>query len=622
MRLRLLAAVIASLVLVATVLVAGGVRAGAAPQPAKEAVALGTGGAVASVDPDATRAGIKVLREGGNAVDAAVAANAVLGVTEPFVAGIGGGGFMVVYLAHEHRVVTIDGRETAPLAFPPNAFIDPATKSPIPFFPRRVTSGMAVGVPGTLATWAGAAERFGTMPLARLLRPAIAEAERGFTVDPTFQGQIADNLSRLDAFTSSRSLFLTANRQPPAVGSTFRNPDLANAYRLIAHNGPEALYDGPIGSTLVQTVQHPPVAPDSTLGFSVPAGVMTTGDLSRYTAPLREPTHVTYRGYDVYGMAPPSSGGSTVGEALNILEGFPMSTPDRVLALHRYLEASKLAFADRNRWVGDPDFVDVPLAGLLSKDFAGERRCLIGPTALAAPVAAGDPFPPFSACGATTASVAPGPEGTSTNHLTVVDRDGNVVSYTSTIEQIAGSAITVPGYGFLLNNELTDFDPAPPSDGSPDPNLPAGGKRPRSSMAPTIVLSGGRPLLGVGSPGGSTIITTVLQILLDRLDFGMSLPDAIAASRASQRNTSTTTAEPAFISQYGGDLQSRFGQTFTSMSEIGAATGIELLPDGRLQAAAEPVRRGGGAAAVVCPTRDHPLPASPHAACAAEPSGD
>jgi gamma-glutamyltranspeptidase/glutathione hydrolase len=615
-RLRLLAALLASLGAVATALVAGGVRAGAAPHPVKEAVAVGTGGAVASVDPDATRAGIQILREGGNAVDAAVAANAVLGVTEPFVAGIGGGGFMVVNLAREHRVVTIDGRETAPQTFPANAFIDPATNSPIPFFPQRVTSGMAVGVPGTLETWAVAAERFGTMPLARLLRPAIAEAERGFTVDPTFQGQVSDNLTRLDAFTSSRALFLTPDRQPPAVGSTFRNPDLAKAYRLIAHDGPAALYDGPIGAALVQTVQHPPVAPDSTLGFPIRAGVMTASDLSRYTAPLRAPTHVTYRGLDVYGMGPPSSGGSTVGEALNILEGFPMSTPDRVLALHRYLEASKLAFADRNRWVGDPDFVDVPLAGLLSKEFAGERRCLIGPTALAAPVAAGDPFPPFTQCGATSQTVAAGPEGTSTNHLTVVDRDGNVVSYTSTIEQIAGSAITVPGYGFLLNNELTDFDPAPPSPGAPDPNLPAGGKRPRSSMAPTIVLSGGRPVLAVGSPGGSTIITTVLQILLDRFDFGMSLPDAIAASRASQRNTSTTTAEPAFISQFGGDLQARFGQAFTPMAEIGAATGIELLPDGRLQAAAEPVRRGGGAAAVVCPAARHPLPASPHAACA------
>jgi len=352
------------LIAVVTALTAGGTRAPAA-QPVKEAVAVGTGGAVASVDVDATRAGIQILREGGNAVDAAIAANAVLGVTEPFVAGIGGGGFMVVYLAREHRVITIDGRETAPQTFPSNAFVDPATGQPIPFFPQRVTSGMAVGVPGTLATWAAAASKYGTMPLKRLLQPAIAVAESGFTVDDTFRSQVASNLTRLDAFTSSRSLFLTPDGQPPDVGSTFRNPDLAHTYRLISQDGADALYDGPIGAALVDTVQHPPVAPDSQLGFNVPAGVMTTGDLARYTSPERSPTHVTYRGYDVYGMGPPSSGGSTIGEALNILEGFDMSTPDRTLALHRYLEASKLAFADRNRWVGDSDFVSVPLDGLL-----------------------------------------------------------------------------------------------------------------------------------------------------------------------------------------------------------------------------------------------------------------
>jgi gamma-glutamyltranspeptidase / glutathione hydrolase len=302
-------------------------------------------------------------------------------------------------------------------------------------------------------------------------------------------------------------------------------------------------------------------------------------------------------------MQPPSSGGSTVGEALNILEGFDMSTPDRALALHRYIEASKLAFADRNRYVGDPNFVSVPLDGLLSKGFADERRCLIGPTAAAAPVAPGDPSPPFSSsCSAAESSAQQGQEGTSTNHLTVVDRQGNIVAFTSTIEQIAGSGMAVPGYGFLLNNELTDFDPAPPADGSPDPNLPAGGKRPRSSMAPTIVMRDGRPFFTVGSPGGATIITTVLQTLLNRIDFGMSLPDAIAAPRASNTNSASTSAEPAFISQYGNDLQTRFGQQFTSTPEIGAATGVEFLPGGRLEAAAEPARRGGGDAEVVHPS--------------------
>ena len=621
MRRRPFGSLLVLLVVACTTLVAGGAPAPAAPQPPKEAVAVGTGGAVASVDADATRAGIEILREGGNAVDAAIAANAVLGVTEPFVAGIGGGGFMVVYLAREHRVITIDGRETAPQAFQQNAFIDPATGQPIPFFPQRVTSGMAVGVPGTLATWAAAGSALGTMPLDRLLQPAIAVAERGFVVDGTFRGQIADNLTRLQAFTSSRALFLTPDGQPPDVGSTFRNPDLARTYRLIAHDGPASFYGGAVGSAVVDTVRNPPVAPDSKLGFPVRPGVMTTADLAGYTSPERAPTHVSYRGYDVYGMAPPSSGGSTVGEALNILEGFDMSTPDRALALHRYLEASKLSFADRNRWVGDPDFVDVPLDGLLSKGFAEERRCLIGATALPTPVAWGDPHPPYTPCGSPAERAAAGTEGTSTNHLTVVDRWGDVVAYTSTIEQIAGTAITVPGYGFLLNNELTDFDPAPASPNVPDPNLPAGGKRPRSSMAPTIVLHDGRPFLGVGSPGGSTIITTVLQILLDRLDFGLSLPQAIAAPRASQRNTSSTTAEPDFIAQYGSELQARFGQQqFASTAEIGAATGIELLPDGELQTAAERERRGGGAAAVVCPAAAHPPPASQQAVCAPVPA--
>jgi gamma-glutamyltranspeptidase / glutathione hydrolase len=581
-----------------------------------QAVATGTGGAAASVDRDATHTAVNVLRHGGNAIDAAVAANATLGVTEPYVAGLGGGGFMTIYLAREHKVVTIDGRETAPQSFPEDAFIDPQTGQPIQFSPQRITSGMAVGVPGTLATWSQALNRYGTMSLSRLLQPAIKIADDGFTVDQTFHDQTQQNLSRLDAFTSSRQYFLTGDRQAPPVGTVMRNPDLARTYALIAARGPGAFYGGPIGAAVVDTVRNPPVAPDSNLGFAVRPGVMTNDDVAAYSAPLREPTRVTYRGRDVYGMPPPSSGGSTVGEALNILEGYSdLSGPDRALALHRYLEASRFSFADRNRWVGDPAYFDVPLEGLLSKGFAAERRCLIGSRAATSPVAPGDPFPPFdTSCDPSGADEPSDTEGTSTNHLTVVDHDGNVVAYTSTIEQIAGTAIAVPGQGFLLNNELTDFDPAPSSPA--DPNLPKGGKRPRSSMAPTIVLSDGKPLLTVGSPGGATIITTVLQILLNRFDFGMSLPEAIAAPRASQRNASTTNAEPAFTDRSGSELTSRFGQSFSAMDEIGAATGVEVLSGGILQAAAEPVRRGGGDAEVVCPA-GKPVPKSLARLCAA-----
>jgi gamma-glutamyltranspeptidase/glutathione hydrolase len=599
------------IVLLALVLITAALAAPTGADAAR-AVATGSHGAAATVDPDATRVAIEVLRAGGNAVDAAIAANATLGVTEPYVAGIGGGGFMTIYRARDHRVVTIDGRETAPQSFPQDAFIDPSTGKPIPFTPQRVTSGMAVGVPGTLATWAKADRRYGTMPLARLLQPAIRVARRGFVVDQTFDAQTEQNLARLDAFTSSRSYYLGHDRQAPTVGSRLRNPDLAKAYTLIARDGPKAFYDGPIGAAVVDTVQHPPVAEDSNLGFDVRPGLMTTDDMRSYLAVQRLPTHVNYRGLDVYGMGPPSSGGTTVGEALNILSGFRMSTPDRPLALHRYLEASRLAYADRNRWVGDPDKVQVPVDRLLSPEFAAERRCLIGPKAAKSPVPAGDPFAPFGAgCSGDAGASARGDEGTSTNHLTVVDSQGNVVSYTSTIEQTAGSAIAVPGWGFLLNNELTDFDAAPPSDGTPDPNLAAGGKRPRSSMAPTIVLRHGRPAFAVGSPGGATIITTVLQTLVNHIDFRRSLPLAIAAPRASQQNSAQTQAEPAFISQYGGPLKRRFDQDLVvppppaPTSEIGAATGIEFLRGGRLQAATEPVRRGGGVAATVCTAGSH-----------------
>ena len=343
------------LVFVAVVLPAFVPATAAASAP----TAIGTGGAAASVDRDATRTAIAVLRSGGNAVDAAVAANATLGVTEPYVAGIGGGGFLVIYLARDHRVVTIDGRETAPLAMPQDAFIDPDTGKPYPFTPQRVTSGMAVGVPGTLASWVTAEKRFGTIRLRKLLQPAIRVARRGFLVDQTFHDQTQDNLERLGAFASSRSLFLTPDGQAPAVGTRVRNPDLARTYRLLARQGPDAFYRGPIGAAVANTADHPPVDRRTTRWGSRSAlALMNADDLARYTSPLGDPTHVSYRGLDVYGMAPPSSGGSTVGEALNILEGYDMSTPDRALALHRYIEALRLAYADRNRFVGDPQFVE------------------------------------------------------------------------------------------------------------------------------------------------------------------------------------------------------------------------------------------------------------------------
>jgi gamma-glutamyltranspeptidase / glutathione hydrolase len=555
----------------------------------KQPVAVGTGGAVASVNLLATAAGIRVLEQGGNAVDAAVAAAAVLGVVEPFSCGIGGGGFMVIYDARQDRVTTIDSREKAPQAYRADIFIDPVTGRPIPFA-EGVTSGLGVGVPGTLLAWRTAAEYFGTRPLSALLNPAIDIADQGFTVNPVFAQQIADNGSRFRDFSSTRALYLDANGQPPAVGSLFRNPDLANTYRLIARQGTDVFYRGPIAPNIVDTVQHPPLVPGATR--NVRPGLMTTDDLAAYGVVIREPAATSYRGFKVYGMGPPSSGGSTIGESLNILQGFDLAGMSRVQALHRYLETTRLAYADRNAYVGDPDVVDVPLTGLLSNGFAAQRRALIGPTAATSPVAPGNPYQFQKKVN----SGGSDGEGPSTTHLTVADRWGNIVSYTFTIEQIGGSGMVVPGRGFLLNNELTDFEFTPGLANSPGPN-----KRPRSSMSPTIVFKGSRPVLALGSPGGSTIITTVLQILLNKLDFGMSLPDAIAAPRASQRNSPLTTAEPAFLATPEATGLRALGQQFASTTEIGAATGIAFLPDGVFQAAAEPVRRGGGSAMVVRP---------------------
>jgi len=569
------------------------------PQPVPQPTATGFGGAVATVDATATAVGLDVLRHGGNAVDAAVAAAATLGVTEPFSAGIGGGGFFVFYNARTHRVSTIDGREAAPAAMTETAFVNPATGAPYAFQEARV-SGISAGVPGTVATWQEALRRWGSRSLRSNLQPAIGVARDGFAVDATFRGQVNDNLAAFAQFSSTSALYLPGG-QPPAVGSTFRNPDLARTYELIARDGASGFYRGPVARDLVDTVVHPPVAatPTQPWAFPIRPGTMTTADLAAYDVRTPAPTHTRFRGLDVYGMPTPSSGGSTVGEALNIIER--ARATDRTQTTHRYLEATALAFADRNRYIGD----NTPrplLDELLTDGFAGERACLIDPAhALVKPVGPGNPDGTYTGCSA--ASATPGAEdGQSTTNLTVADRWGNVVEYTFTIEQIGGNAMVVPGRGFLLNNELTDFNFTPTQGTAPDPNLPAPGKRPRSSMAPTIVLDHGRPFLAVGSPGGSTIITTVLQILVNRVELGMSLPAALAAPRASQRNTATVTAEPAFISSPEGVALAGLGHTYTSMAEIGAATGIEFLGHGRLVAVAEPVRRGGGSAAVLVRT--------------------
>ncbi|WP_256726946.1 gamma-glutamyltransferase [Streptomyces acidiscabies] len=564
----------------------------------KVPVAVGYGGAVSSVDADASAAGIEVLRKGGNAVDAAVAAAAALGVTEPYSAGVGGGGYFVYYDAKSRTVRTIDGRETAPLSADANLFVE--NGQPLAFA-DAVSSGLSVGTPGTPATWASALSKWGTKSLGSVLKPAERIARDGFTVDDTFRSQTAANETRFRYFPDTTKLFLP-NGQLPVVGSTFKNLDLARTYAELGRKGVSAIYRGDIGKDIVSTVNKPPVAPGS--GWNARPGKLSAADLAAYRANFQAPTKTSYRGLGVYSIAPSSSGGTTVGEALNILEKTDLSKASEVQYLHRYIEASRIAFADRGRWVGDPAFENVPTKELLSQKYADSRACLIKDDAvLTSPVAPGDPRNP-AACDASGTPAPTTYEGDSTTHLTVADKWGNVVAYTLTIEQTGGSAITVPGRGFILNNELTDFSFAPASPAVHDPNLPGPGKRPRSSISPTIVLDkADKPVVALGSPGGATIITTVLQVLTEFVDRKLPLVDAIAAPRASQRNQTTTELEPAL---YNGDLRGKLeaiGHGFRLNAEIGAATAVQRLPGGKWLAAAETVRRGGGSAQVVYPAR-------------------
>ncbi|GHJ99593.1 gamma-glutamyltransferase [Streptomyces sp. NPDC003753] len=564
--------------------------------PAKVPVAVGYGGAVASVDADASAAGIEVLKKGGNAVDAAVATAAALGVTEPYSAGVGGGGYFVYYDAKSRTVHTIDGRETAPLTADSNLFVE--NGKPLAFA-DAVSSGLSVGTPGTPATWQKALDEWGTKRLDTVLKPAERIARDGFTVDDTFRSQTASNETRFRYFPDTAELFLPGGRLP-VVGSTFKNPDLARTYEELGRKGIGAIYHGDLGKDIVATVDKPPVDPAS--GWNARPGKLSEKDLAAYGAKLQAPTKTSYRGLDVYSIAPSSSGGTTVGEALNILQRTDLSKASEVQYLHHFIEASRIAFADRGRWVGDPAFEDVPTKDLLSQKYADSRACLIKDDAvLTSPLAPGDPRHPAPCTTGGTAAPTTY-EGENTTHLTVADKWGNVVSYTLTIEQTGGSGITVPHRGFLLNNELTDFSFTPANPAVHDPNLPGPGKRPRSSISPTIVLDKqGRPVVALGSPGGATIITTVLQTLTEFLDRHLPLVDAIAAPRASQRNAAKTELEPAL---YNSSLRAQLeaiGHSFTLNPEIGAATGVQRLPGGKWLAAAEKVRRGGGSAMVVTP---------------------
>lgn len=517
------------------------------PAPAWDGQAY-KGGVVSVSHPLAAQAGADVLARGGNAIDAAAAIQFMLNVVEPQFSGIGGGGFMMVHLARHNRTFAIDAREKAPAAATPTQFVL-TDVAPAARFTIASTSGLAVGVPGTLAAVDTALKRWGTIRLAEAIAPAIDVAENGFAINRFLAANIAGDGGRTGFQPETAALYRPGG-VPLATGAVLKNPDLAKTFRLIARQGPDVFYRGEIGQAIVaaQRRSRTPVAAEG-------VGRMTMQDLADYRVVIREPVSVNYRGWTVAAMSPPSSGGLTVGQMLEMVERFPIGDASQGFGfgspttLHVMTEAMRLAFADRAVWMGDEDFVPVPKVGLLDPAYVATRSAMINTTARMATPAAGNPLPYDTAVkGDRNTRFTAEKEDTEqrpshTTHFSVVDKWGNVVSYTTTIEATWGTGITVPGYGFLLNNELTDFNFDPTvnaATGNPGANDVAPAKRPRSSMAPAIVFRGREPVAAYGSPGGATIINSVFNVTLNLIDHGMSMQQAINAPRLSVTSATGT----------------------------------------------------------------------------------
>ncbi|MFL0670895.1 MAG: gamma-glutamyltransferase [Erythrobacter sp.] len=480
-------------------------------EPPASTLAAAQGG-VSSADPRATAAGEAILAQGGSAVDAAIAVMLALTVVEPQSSGIGGGGFMVRADAGTRSIVTYDGRETAPAAATPTRFLDTGGK--VLGREARVFSGLSVGVPGNIALAAKAHAAHGTLPWAKLFEPAIALAEQGFVMNPRLHTSLKGNKGRADKAEAAKAVFFGADGEPLPIGSTVRVPQLAETFRTLAKQGPQAIYGSKAAADLAAYVA----------GETPQDGRMTEADVRGYAAKERAPVCAPYRVYTICGMGPPSSGGIAVIQMLGQLERFDLAAmgPDSAAFWHLFIESQRLAYADRELYAGDADFVAVPVAGLVDKAYIASRSALISPEKALAKAEAGVPpgAPQLRGDG-------PEEPENGTTHFAVVDAKGHAVSYTSTIEGAFGSGLFFGG--FYLNNELTDFTLTPVADGKPVANRVEGGKRPRSSMAPTIVFdAAGKPVLVIGAAGGPTIPVTVARAIIGVLDFGLGAQDALA----------------------------------------------------------------------------------------------
>ena len=562
------------LILPSTTVFAVGVDADANPEAATAAVVKGLVHAqrqmVASANSHASEAGRQMLREGGSAVDAAIAMQMVLNVVEPQSSGIGGGAFLLSFDARQGRVLSYDGRETAPAAAGPDRFMQNGRAIP---FMEAVNSGKSVGTPGVLRALELAHQRHGRLRWARLFGPAIDLAEAGFPVSPRLHAQLAGNKDLVQQAAAGAFFYRDAQALP--VGYVLKNPALAAVFRRIAQEGVDAFYRGAIAADIVNAVQT-----------HARPGDLSVQDMAAYRARVREPVCSAVQVYRVCGMGPPSSGGVAVLQMLGMLAQHAPAAmmPGSLEAVHYFAEAGRLAFADRERYIADPDFISVPVQALLDPAYLHQRGAHIDSRISMGVALPGDPAAQLALRGQGRAADLP-----STTHLVVVDAEGNAVSMTSTIESEFGSKIFV--HGFLLNNQLTDFSLVPTDkDGRAVANRIEPGKRPRSSMAPIIVLKKGKPFMLVGSPGGSAIINYVAKTMIGVMEWKMDVQSAIDLPNMGSRNKDTELERGTDLEKHKSDLQ-RMGHRVTIMPFPSGVQAIVLDQEG-LSGGADPRREG------------------------------
>lgn len=528
-------------------------------------------GVVSAAHPLAAQAGVEILKKGGNAFDAAVATSFMLNVVEPHTSGVGGGGFAMIYVAKDKKAYMVDYREIAPYAARPDSYVDSNGK----VVPGKSTTGLyASGVPGHVKGMEFITQKFGTMKMSELMAPAIKQSEKGLPVYRVFNDALMSDLVRLEKYSNKedfarfQGVYFSKDGMPLQVGETVMNKDITKTLKKIARNGSDVFYYGEISDKIVDYYAKN--------GNSW----ITKKDLADYNVKMREPVMVTYRGYELITSAPPSSGGAAIAGILNIMEAYDVKAmgAESPEFAHKLIQAQKLAYADRAKYMADTDFAQVPQAGLMNKEYAAERRNLITDTAVDK-YDAGNPNKY---------------ESGSTTSFSVVDKDGNMVTITQTINGFFGSGVIIPGTGFLMNNEMDDFNTEAPN----HVNAPAPLKKPLSSMSPTIVLKNGSPVMTLGSPGGPRIITTVASVIMNVLDFDMDLQTAIDHARIYSPNSGVTHMETPFSAEYITALEKQGHKIKTYPKKVpyfGGVHGVKVLDDGKLHGAADPRRFGQAA---------------------------